>query len=88
MKKLICALAKLVAALAVISALLYAAVLYWDKIMELLCKVRSLLGTDLNDADERTRYRMAFYIKDILEKQAKKYERKEGPSLRGPHSHE
>ena len=33
MKKLICALAKLVAALAVISALLYAAVLYWDKIM-------------------------------------------------------
>lgn len=51
-------------------------------------KVRSLLGTDLNDADERTRYRMAFYIKDILEKQAKKYERKEGPSLRGPHSHE
>ena len=44
MKKLICALVKLVAALAVISALLYAAVLYWDKIMELLCKVKSALS--------------------------------------------
>jgi hypothetical protein len=33
-----------------------------------LGKIRELLGTDLNDADERTRYRMAFYARDILQK--------------------
>ncbi len=43
MKKLICALVKLVAALAVISALLYAAVLYWDKIMAVVAKLRGML---------------------------------------------
>lgn len=43
MKKLICALAKLVAALAVISALLYAAVLYWDKIMAVVAKLQTML---------------------------------------------
>ena len=43
MKKLICALAKLVAALAVVSALLYAAVLYWDKIMAVVAKLRGML---------------------------------------------
>ena len=44
MNKLISGLAKLFVLLAVLGALAYAAVLYWDKIMELLCKVRSLLG--------------------------------------------
>lgn len=43
MKKLICALAKLVAALAVVSALLYAAVLYWDKIMAVVAKLKTML---------------------------------------------
>jgi DNA-binding PucR family transcriptional regulator len=31
-------------------------------------KIREILGTDLDDADERTRYRMAFYARDILQK--------------------
>ena len=44
MKKLICCLAKLFALLAVLGALVYAAVLYWDKIMELLCKVKGRLN--------------------------------------------
>lgn len=44
MKKLICSLAKLFALLAVLGALVYAAVLYWDKIMELLCKLKGMLG--------------------------------------------
>ena len=43
MKKLICALVKLVAALAVISALLYAAVLYWDKIMAVVARIKTML---------------------------------------------
>ncbi|MGN8897154.1 hypothetical protein [Flavonifractor sp. HCP28S3_F3] len=44
MKKLVCMLAKLFALLAVLGALVYAAVLYWDKIMELLCKLKGMLG--------------------------------------------
>jgi len=44
MKKLICVLAKLFALLAVLGALVYAAVLYWDKIMELVCKLKGMLG--------------------------------------------
>lgn len=43
MNKLICALVKLVAALAVVSALLYAAVLYWDKIMAVAAKLKTML---------------------------------------------
>jgi DNA-binding PucR family transcriptional regulator len=31
-----------------------------------LGKIKELLGTGLDDADERTRYRMAFYARDIL----------------------
>ena len=44
MSKLISGLAKLFVLLAVLGALAYAAVLYWDKIMELLCKVKSALS--------------------------------------------
>ena len=44
MNKLICALVKLVAALAVVSALLYAAVLYWDKIMAVAAKLKTSQG--------------------------------------------
>ncbi|MEQ2456423.1 hypothetical protein [Flavonifractor hominis] len=43
MKKFFCALVKLVTVLALLGALLYAAVTYWDKIMEFVAKVRSLL---------------------------------------------
>ena len=45
MKKPICCLAKLFALLAVLGALVYAAVLYWDKSSELLCKVKGMLGS-------------------------------------------
>lgn len=44
MRKLICSLAKLFALLAALGALVYAAVLYWDKIMELLCKLKGMVG--------------------------------------------
>ncbi len=44
MRKLFCILAKLFALLAVLGALVYAAVLYWDKIMELVCKLKGMLG--------------------------------------------
>lgn len=43
-----------------------------------LRKIRSLLGTDLEDAKERTQYRLAFYIREILTKKAEKYGRREG----------
>ena len=45
MKKLVCILASLFALLAVLGALVYAAVLYWDKIMELLCKLKGMLSS-------------------------------------------
>ena len=58
MKKFICGLLKLAAVLAVLGALLYAAVLYWDKIMELFCKAKSLVsrGEDCCCADEFSDY--------------------------------
>ena len=43
MKKLFGALVKLFSLLAVLGALLYAAVLYWDKIMAVVAKLRGLL---------------------------------------------
>ena len=43
MSKLISSLAKLFVLLAVLGALAYAAVLYWDKIMELVCRVKNSL---------------------------------------------
>ena len=44
MSKLISSLAKLFVLLAVLGALAYAAVLYWDKIMELVCKAKNGLN--------------------------------------------
>ena len=44
MSKLISSLAKLFVLLAVLGALAYTAVLYWDKIMELVCKVKKSLN--------------------------------------------
>ena len=43
MKKLVGALVKLFSLLAVLGALLYAAVLYWDKIMAVVAKLRGML---------------------------------------------
>ena len=43
MKKLFGALVKLFSLLAVLGALLYAAVLYWDKIMAVVAKLRGML---------------------------------------------
>ena len=43
MKKLFGALVKLFSLLAVLGALLYAAVLYWDKIMAVVAKLLSLI---------------------------------------------
>ena len=43
MKKMIRTTIALVAALATLGALVYVAVLYWDKVMELVCKVKNLL---------------------------------------------
>ena len=50
MKKLLCGLIKLFAMLAVLGAMLYAAVLYWDKIMELACKLKGLIQGGVDDA--------------------------------------
>ena len=47
MKKFFCWMVKILAALAMLGAVIYAAVAYWDKIMELVCKVKSAIsGTD------------------------------------------
>ena len=46
MKKLLCALVKLFAVLAMLGALAYAAVIYWDKVMELVCRIKGLLCRD------------------------------------------
>ena len=43
MSKLISGLAKLFVLLAVLGALVYAAVLYWDKIMAVVAKLRGML---------------------------------------------
>lgn len=62
MKKLLCALVKLFAVLAMLGALAYAAVIYWDKVMELVCRIKGLLCRDGEgcccccDADETADY--------------------------------
>ena len=43
MKKLFGALVKLFSLLAVLGALLYAAVLYWDKIMAVVARIKTML---------------------------------------------
>ena len=44
MKKFFCGIVKFLAVLAVLGAVVYAVVAYWDKIMELVCKVKGLLA--------------------------------------------
>ena len=44
MKKFFCWMVKILAVLAMLGAVIYAAVAYWDKIMELVCKVKSLIS--------------------------------------------
>ncbi len=44
-----------------------------------LGKIRELLDADLSDADERTRYRMAFYCRDILMKMQETRDRRTVP---------
>ena len=44
MKKFFCWMVKILAVLAMLGAVIYAAVAYWDKIMELVCKVKSLVS--------------------------------------------
>ena len=57
MKKLFGALVKLFSLLAVLGALLYAAVLYWDKIMAVVAKLRGMLpGLSAVDDSEAEDY--------------------------------
>ena len=57
MSKLIASLAKLFVLLAVLGALVCTAVLYWDKIMELVCKVKSSVeGRKFCGCDESEDY--------------------------------
>ena len=51
MKKLFGALVKLFSLLAVLGALLYAAVLYWDKIMAVVGKLRGMLPGAVDDSE-------------------------------------
>ena len=51
MKKLFGALVKLFSLLAVLGALLYAAVLYWDKIMAVVAKLRGMLPGLVDDSE-------------------------------------
>ena len=42
MKKFFCGIVKFLAVLAVLGAVVYAVVAYWDKIMELVCRGRAV----------------------------------------------
>lgn len=44
MKKFFCGIIKFLAVMAMLGAVIYAVVAYWDKIMELVCKVKSLIS--------------------------------------------
>ncbi len=46
MKKFFCGMVKFLTVLAALGAVIYAVVAYWDKIMELVCKVRGLASGD------------------------------------------
>ena len=53
MKKFFCGIVKFLAVLAVLGAVVYAVVAYWDKLMELVCKVKGLTtgtGADCREA--------------------------------------
>lgn len=54
MKKFFSAMIKLLAVLAVLGAVIYAIVAYWDKVMELVCKVKGMMSgsdDDMEDVD-------------------------------------
>ena len=52
MKKFFCGILKFLAVLAVLGAVIYAVVAYWDKLMELVCKVKGLFAGDKDDCEE------------------------------------
>ena len=52
MKKFFCGIVKFLAVLAVLGAVVYAVVAYWDKIMELVCKVNGLISGKCDDCME------------------------------------
>ncbi|WP_297196769.1 hypothetical protein [uncultured Flavonifractor sp.] len=49
MKSFFSAIIKLLAVLAVLGAVIYAVVAYWDKVMELVCKMKSLVSGRSDD---------------------------------------
>lgn len=51
MKKFFCGLVKVLTVLTVVGAALYAVVTYWDKLMELGCKVKRLVSGRDDDFD-------------------------------------
>ena len=55
MKKFFSGIIKLLAVLAVLGAVIYAVVAYWDKVMELVCKVKGMVSgkcdEDMDDVD-------------------------------------
>ena len=52
MKKFFCAMIKVLAVLAMLGAVIYAVVAYWDKVMELVCKVKGLVSGDKDECEE------------------------------------
>ena len=49
MKSFFSAIIKLLAVRAVLGAVIYAVVAYWDKVMELVCKMKSLVSGRSDD---------------------------------------
>lgn len=49
MKSFFSAIIKFLAVLAVLGAVIYAVVAYWDKVMELVCKMKSLVSGRSDD---------------------------------------
>lgn len=49
MKNFFSAIIKLLAVLAVLGAVIYAVVAYWDKVMELVCKMKRLVSGHSDD---------------------------------------
>ena len=49
MKSFFSAIIKLLAVLAVLGAVIYAVVAYWDKVIELVCKMKSLVSGRSDD---------------------------------------
>ena len=76
MKKLFGALVKLFSLLAVLGALLYAAVLYWDKIMAVVAKLRGMLpglstaAVDDSEAEELPGLALALALRSYADRLA------------------